>query len=303
MPDAKGAGSATPRPLGVGLTYQDGLRPFVEAHWQDLDYLEVIPDTFWHDRGPRRRPRHVDDRDLASFLDDAGARLPLVAHSIGQSIGTADRFDRGHLEQIRRWHGRYRFAWHSDHLSYHLVEHGGVNVGFTMPLPRDRATLRLLGRRVAAIRRRVPSAFLLETNVYYVGFPDDELDEAEFLNRLCDDSGCGLLLDLHNVYTNARNHGFDARALLDRLDLSHVVEIHLAGGMEHSGFYLDAHSGRTPEAVWNLLEGVLPRLTGLCGITFEIFEDWVRDLPHARLRDELARMREAWSRRPGPSTP
>lgn len=297
LADAATEPGTRPRRLGIGLTYQDGLRDFIESHWRSLDYLEIVPDAFWHDRG-RRRPRYVDNPDLVELLDDMRSRLPLVGHSIGQSIGSADRFDRGHLEQMRRWHARFGFAWHSDHLSYHLVEHGGINVGFTLPLPRDRATLRLLARRVAAIRRRIDAAFLLETNVYYLAFPDDEMDEAEFLNRLCAESGCGLLLDLHNVYTNSRNHGFDAHEFLERLDLSRVVEVHLAGGMEHAGFWLDAHCGTAPEPVWALLDEALPRLTGLCGITFELFQDWIQDLPQHRLRDELARMRAAWNRRP-----
>jgi uncharacterized protein (UPF0276 family) len=289
----------TPRSLGVGLTYQDGLQGFVEGNLSCLDYLEVVPDSCWYDRGMGEGPRYVDNPDLVSLLDTIQSQLPLVAHSIGQSIGSADRFNRGHLNQIVRWHQRYAFPWHSDHLSYHLVEHGGINVGFTMPLPRDHATLRLLARRVAAIRRHVSAPFLLETNVYYMAFPDDELGEAEFLNRLCAESGCGLLLDLHNIYTNSRNHHCDANALLEQLNLSNVVEVHIAGGMEHAGFYLDAHSGLTPEPVWNLLDAALPRLDRLCGITFEIFEDWIKDVSHGQLREELVRMRDAWNRRPG----
>lgn len=291
-------GVRIPRRLGVGLTYQDALRDFVEDNWRRLDYLEVVPDTCWHDRGTRRRPRYVEDPNLEGMLHRLRRKLPFVAHSIGQSIGSADRFDRGHLEQMRRWHERLGFAWHSDHLSYHLVDQGKINVGFTMPLPRDRSTLELLKKRVIAIRHRIPSAFLLETNVYYLAYPDDEMDEAVFLNRLCRESGCGLLLDLHNVYTNGRNHGFDPIEFLDRLDLSCVVEIHLAGGMRHGRFYLDAHSGLTPEPVWQMLERALPRLTNLCGITFEIFQDWIRDVTPAQLLEELARMRQVWRRCP-----
>jgi uncharacterized protein (UPF0276 family) len=68
--------------------------------------------------------------------------------------------------------------------------------------------------------------------------------------------------------------------------------------MEHQGFYLDAHSGATPEPVWKLLEHALPRLTALRGVTFELFEDWVRDMTETELREELARIRDAWKRRP-----
>lgn len=72
--------------------------------------------------------------------------------------------------------------------------------------------------------------FLLENNVYFTDIPEQEMTEPEFLNALTAEAGCGLLLDLHNLYANARNHGIDTEAFLHELDLSRVVEIHVAGG-------------------------------------------------------------------------
>lgn len=291
---------SAPAPVGVGIVYQDGLRSFIQGHADVLDYLEVVPDTCWFDRGSAQgTPRYLDNQEVTRALHAVGQELPLVAHSIGQSIGSADHFDREHLAQIRRWYERFGFAWHSDHLSFHRVEHGAVNIGLTLPLTRDRETLDRLSARVREIRQSVPTAFLLETNVYFFDLPQQEYDEATFLNVLCRESGCGLLLDLHNVYANSINHGFSAEQLLDRLELEHVVEVHLASGFEHDGFYLDAHSGLTPEPVWALLERCLPRLTNLAGITFELFEDWIGGVDAAQLRGELVRMKDVWLRRPG----
>ena len=283
--------------LGVGLAYQVPLAPLIEAAGDELDYVEIVPDTLWTDLGHRAEPRYIDDAAGRAGLERASCGGPFVAHGIGLSIGSAGVFDLGHVDQIERWRRRLGFAWHSDHLAFHLAEQGEglMNVGITLPLPRDRESIELLVPRIREVRRRVPVPFLLENNVYYFDIPDCEMDEATFLNTLCRESGCGLVLDLHNVYTNARNHGFDARALLSELELEHVGEIHVAGGMELDGFYLDAHSDTIPDAVWLLLEWTLPRCPNIGGVTFELFGSWFESAGNERVTRDLRRLRALWS--------
>jgi uncharacterized protein (UPF0276 family) len=291
-----------PRPLvpklGVGLAFQTALRPFIEREIDRFDFLEVVPDILWTDLGPDAPERYVDDPAGVGFLGAVRERMPVIPHGIGMSIGSAHRFDLAHLEHIARWHDWLRFPWHSDHLAFNFAEHadGEMNVGVTLPLPYDQATIDMLAPRIARVRERVPVPFLLENNVYFVTFPGEDYDEATFLNRLCESTGCGLLLDLHNVYCNCRNNGGDPRAFLDRLDLDNVVEIHIAGGLEHDGFYLDGHCGPTPPEVWDLVERVLPGCRNLGGIVFEILGSWVGEMGSERLIAELGMMREAWGR-------
>lgn len=284
--------------LGVGLAYQAPLSPLFDAASGDVDYVEVVPDIFWTDRGTDAAPRHLDDAAGLARMRDLHARMPVVPHSIGLSIGSAALFDRDHVAQIEAWRRRLDFPWHSDHLAFHLADHMGrrVNAGITLPLARDRESLDLLVPRVREVLRTVPRPFLLENNVYYFDIDDGEMDEAAFLNALCRESGCGLLLDLHNLHTNAVNHGFDPMAVLRALDLSHVGELHVAGGMELDGFWLDAHSGAIPEAVWTLLDWTLPRCPNLGGVTFEVFGSWVESVGLARIREDLQRLRAAWAR-------
>lgn len=94
------------------------------------------------------------------------------------------------------------------------------------------------------------------------------------LNGLTDAGGAGVLLDLHNLHVNVRNGVMDAAAYLDELDLTSVREIHVAGGMELDGFYVDAHSGAPPREVWDLLDQVAPRCPDLGGVTFELLGSW-----------------------------
>lgn len=286
--------------LGVGLSFQGTLRGFVLESLDRFDFLEIIPDVFWTDQGRGTEGRYRESADAAPFLAQVAAAKPVIAHSVGLSIGSADAFDTEHVRQIASWHQRYGFPWHSDHLSFNRLEHASghsIDIGVTMPVPYDQAVLDLLAERVEHVQAQVPVPFLLENNVYYFEIPEQEMTEAEFLNRLTARTGCGLLLDLHNVYTNARNHGFDPWDLLGGLDLSRVVEIHLGGGMEVDGVWLDAHSGPCPEEVWAMLEEVLPRTPNLCGVVFEMFGNYFPSVGPEPLVRELRRAREILDRR------
>ncbi|GAB4215963.1 MAG: DUF692 domain-containing protein [Roseiflexaceae bacterium] len=285
--------------LGVGLSFQLALRPFIQQHPDSFDYIEVIPDTLWSRHSTGTTTHYEESPQSLALLEELRALKPLVAHSIGLSIGSADHFDQNHLDQIARWQARYGCPWHSDHLSFsQLEEESGhtLDVGFTMPVPYDEASLDMVAERVMAMQQRVPVPFLLENNVYYFSIPEQEMSEPQFLNRLAARTGCGLLLDLHNIYTNARNHGFDPYGFLEELDLTRVVEIHIGGGMLHEDFYLDAHSGPCPEELWDMLAATLERAPNAAGVTFEVFNAHYPDMGPARLIEELEHARAIWQR-------
>jgi uncharacterized protein len=284
--------------LGVGLAYQATLRSFIDSHPGVIDFLEIVPDILWTDLGPERGCRYVEEPSIVEFLDRLRTRLPVVPHSIGLSIGSAHRWNNSHLAQIERWHQWLDFPWYSDHLAFNLADLGGdeVNIGVTLPLPLDHETIALLAPRISEVYKQIQVPFLLENNVYYFRYLDEEFVEPEFLNTLCFSSGCFLLLDLHNVYTNSRNHNFDPFVFLKQLDLSRVVEIHVAGGMEYDGFYLDSHSGCVPPPVWELLDWTLPRCINAGGVVFEMLGSWFDTVGDDRLTRDLNRMRELWQR-------
>jgi uncharacterized protein (UPF0276 family) len=283
--------------LGVGLEYQSALRPFIEGSRGSFDFLEIIPDLAWADFGPGHEPRYQEDAETKQFLEVLRRGMPIICHSIGLSIGSAHQFDLDHVAQLACWYEWLSFPWQSDHLSYNRAEYEGgeINVGLTLPLPLDGETLDLLVPRIRAIQRSVPVPFALENNVYFFELPEMEFAEPEFLNLLCERADSYLLLDLHNLYVNSRNLGLNAHDFVDALDLDRVVEIHVAGGMERDGFYLDAHSGPVPEPVWKLLDAVLPRCRNLGGVVFELLGSWYDDLGETGLSSQLSRLKEMWS--------
>lgn len=284
--------------LGIGLSFQGPLRGFVEEHADSFDFVEVIPDSQWTNRGPGSSPRYIEDPDSLAFFENVGKEKTIIAHSIGLSIGSADHFDTEHVAQIARWRQRYNCPWHSDHLSFNRLnphaDHDAVDVGFTMPVPYDHEALDMLVERVNYVQSQVPVPFLLENNVYYFEIPDQEMTEPEFLNALSARTGCGLLLDIHNVYTNSRNHGFDPMGFFDGLDLTRVVELHIGGGLMKEEFYLDSHSGPSPDEVWRLLEYVLPQAPNAAGIVFEVFGTHYPKMGPDLLRAELDQARSVW---------
>lgn len=258
---------------GVGVLFNPALSDFVRTYRSSLDYLSVIPDRTWADHGPGASPRFEELAAVAHLLEQAAGSIPLVMHSIGMSICSAGILDEGYVAQLALWRARYGCAWASDHLSFTRFGQGHeANAAVALPVPYDREMLDLVVPRARAARERIGCPFLLENNVSYITFPEEELTEAAFLNQLVRESGCGILLDLHNLYTNARNHRFDPNEVLGSLAPDAVVEIHVAGGDELLGFHTDSHAGPVLEGVWQLLEDVAPRLPVLRGVTFEFHE-------------------------------
>lgn len=289
--------AAAPK-LGVGLLFNPVLPAFVGAQPESFDYLEIIPDREWLDRGVNSPSRYAVLEKSFDFFRRIREQKPVVCHAIGLSIGSAALFDTGHVEQIRRMHDELSFSWHSDHLSFARLPQAGheMHTAISLPVPYDEDVLSLLIERVKSIRSNVPCPFLLENNVYYVDVPDQEMAESEFLNRLSRESGCGILLDLHNLYVNSKNYGFTPESFLRDLDLSRVVELHIAGGDFLLDFYTDSHAGPVAEPVWDLLEETLRSAPWIRAVTFEFHESSYPMLKLEGIRAELDHARRIWER-------
>jgi len=288
--------------LGIGLLFNPVLPEFLDTHADSFDYLELIPDREWADRGVHSTTRYSPLAKSFEFLHRIREQKPMLCHSIGLSIGSAGIFDTEHVEQIRWMHEQFDFAWHSDHLSFSRLPDTSVpaiggremHTAISLPVPYDQEVLELITGRVRYIEAVIGCRFLLENNVYYAETPEQEIAEPEFLNRLSRDSGCGILLDLHNLYVNTRNHGVSSEVFLRDLDLRNVVEIHLAGGDDLLGFYTDSHAGPVAPPVWDLLKETLQAAPWIRGVTFEFHESSYPLLKVDGIRAELDRARRIW---------
>ncbi len=235
---------------GFGL----GLRP---QHYADLlaadagvvDWLEILSENYMVDGG-----RPLD------MLDRIAERWPLAMHGVALNIGGSDPLDRDYLAALAALARRVRPALISDHLCW--SRHRGVQMHDLLPLACDEASLRHVAARVRQVQDRLGMPLVLENVSSYLRFAADTLAEAEFLAALATETGCGLLLDVNNVYVNARNHGFDADAFFEALPSHAVRQIHLAGHSVDalgSGLLIDTHDAPVCAEVWSLFRRALQR--------------------------------------------
>lgn len=260
------------RETAVGILLNPSLSGSFDPVLGRVGFAPLIPDRLWssaddQDDRFRRLPRAWEMAQRA--LD----RVPIPLHGIGLSLGSAGPLDGGYLDALVQLAVELRSPWISDHLSFvHLREHGERSAAAALPVPYDLESLELLTAKIEHIVRVSPVPFLVENPAYYFQYPDQDFTEARFLNELCARTGCGILLDLHNLICNVRNLGFDASRYLQELNGERVLEIHVAGGSEMHGFWTDSHTGAVDPEVLELLPLVLDKARNVRSVTFEFHE-------------------------------
>ncbi|KJK20799.1 hypothetical protein UB46_30915 [Burkholderiaceae bacterium 16] len=256
---------------GYGL----GLR---KEHYQDfletevpVDFVEVISENFMVDGG---RPRHV--------LREVRSRYPVVLHGVSMSVGSSDGLDRNYLQRLKALVDEIDPLYVSDHLSWSRI--AGFNSHDLLPIPYTDEALNIVCANIAVAQDVLGRAMLFENPSSYLALPGATMTEWEFLAAMCDRTGCGLLLDVNNVFVSATNHGFDAQAYIDGIPAARVRQIHLAGHSQGRELLIDTHDNEVCEAVWQLYARVRSRV----GHVATMIERDDNIPPLAGLLDELA---------------
>ncbi|NIJ65320.1 hypothetical protein FHR20_002282 [Sphingomonas leidyi] len=212
-----------------------------------VDFVEVISENFMI---PGGRPRRI--------LREVRERYPVALHGVSMSIGSADGLDGAYLARLRALIDEIDPLFVSDHLSWSRID--GFNSHDLLPLPYTREALDLVSANVDRAQNALGRAMLVENPSTYIDFAPADTTEWAFLDALCARTGCGLLLDVNNVFVSASNHGFDPIAYLDGLPHARVRQIHLAGHSQGSELLIDTHDQPVPDPVWSLYAHVLPKL-------------------------------------------
>ena len=183
--------------------------------------------------------------------------FPLIPHSLDLSLGSAEGVDREYLEKLAALVDMVRPGWFSDHICF--TRSGGAKIGHLAPVPYTREALKVFVRNIREVKDRIKTPLILENITYMMRFPSSEMTEAEFIVRLLDETDCGLLLDVTNLYINSRNFGFDWRVFLDALPMERVVQLHFVGSHAHGGGLIDAHADATQDEIWAVFREVCAR--------------------------------------------
>lgn len=230
-----------------------------------VGWLEAHSENYFADGGAQ-----------LEYLSELRELYPLSLHGVGLSLGSVDKLDGGHLRRLKRLVDRFEPGLVSEHVCWSSI--GGVHLNDLLPLPCSPEALCHLARRVSELQDTLGRQVLLENVSSYLEFTTSEMPEWEFLVALARESGCGLLLDVNNVYVNARNHGFDPRTFIAHIPPAHVGEIHLAGHSvnrcDGREILIDTHSTHVCAEVWELYEFALAH----CGPVPTLIE-WDTDIP------------------------
>ena len=254
-----------PLPATPGLGFKPEHFDQIMAHTGAVGFYEVHAENYM---GAGGAPHMMLER-----LHDAHA---ISIHGVGLSIGGAGPLDSEHLKRLRVLIDRYQPESFSEHLAW--SSHGAAWLNDLLPMPYTDGSLAVICDHIDQTQEALGRTMLLENPATYVTFADSTWSETEFLTRIARRTGCGLLLDVNNVFVSATNHRTDARAYLDAFPLDLVGEIHLAGheveDLPDGPLLIDTHSRPVADPVWALYADVLARTGPLPSLI-----EWDNDIP------------------------
>lgn len=285
--------------IGVGFVLQpdDEFLALTAEIAVRADYFEIAPESLWIERPDGSlHPNSFHARFLAA---GRATSTPFVLHGVAYDLGSESNGDadrrRRWRERIRIDHARFGFQWWTEHAGATML--AGENMALPLAIPPGDVSERRIAARLLEMRDVLPDVGVENSAFYYL--LGDPLDDARTLARALERSDAHLLLDLHNLHTNAVNLGCDPDAWLAEMDLGRVIEIHVSGGSisdpawlpDGATMRLDAHDARVPDEIWAMLERLAPRCPQLRGITLERMEGTLANDADVRdLAEELARI-------------
>jgi len=258
-----------PNSAGIGLRAPHVTQ--VLAARPPVAWFEVHSENYFADGG-----------QALAALDRIRADYPLSLHGVGLSLGSTDPLDIGHLSKLKRLADRVLPARVSEHLCWSSVNDRHFND--LLPLPYTSEALDHVCTRVSQVQDFLGREILVENVSSYLTFPESTIPEYEFVVAVAARTGCGLLVDVNNIYVNARNHGIDADAYLAAIPPATVAEIHLAGFDASGPCLIDTHGAPVAPDVWALYERALRRFGRVPTLI-----EWDTDIPDfAVLQSEAA---------------
>lgn len=239
-----------------------------------MDWFEAISENYMNTEG---RPMQV--------LQTVRRDYPVALHGVSMSLGSPDGIDLAYLRRLRSLVERIEPFLVSDHLCFSRYGHYYLHDLIPFPLTGD--ALDTVCRNVDAVQNFLGRRLALENASVYIAYPSSEMNEAEFLRRVVERTGAGVLLDLNNLYVNQRNVGNDPAGYFEEIPGDAILQMHLAGYSDPGSFYFDTHSAPVHPPVWDLFKTAM-RLYPLVPVCIE----WDEDVPEfSVLEEEVERAR------------
>lgn len=226
-------------PVAAGLGLRSPHHSEVMASKPEVAWWEVHSENFFVSGGP-----------LFRFLNELRSHYPLSFHGVGASLGGCDALFKQHLERLASLTDRFQPHQVSEHLCWSAV--GMEHFNDLLPLPYTFEALEHLSSRIDQLQSRLKRTILIENPSSYLLWKKADFTEYDFLVHLARQTGCGILLDVNNIYVSAINHGTDPLTYIQAIPSDLVGEIHLAGHETRGEFLLDSHNQQISSEVWSL---------------------------------------------------
>lgn len=240
--------------LGSGLGFRNELRKEILKAADKIDYVEIITEQY------TRTPQSL--KSLAEITEV----FQIIPHGIGLSIGSVMQLDKDYLRAIKRVSDLVKSPYYSEHLCMTCVP--GIDIGHLSPLWFTDEVLKATIKKVNHVQDFLAKPLILENVTYLINIPNGTMSQTEFFHRLVEATGCGILLDITNIYVNSVNHNYNPIDFLDRMPLSKVVQVHIAGGYWRRGILVDGHSEPVQNESWELLKALAEK-TQVKGVILE----------------------------------
>jgi len=256
--------------LGVGIGFREPFRADLFLHQKEIDFLEITADHYFD-----ANSRKLEELELLK------QHFPLIPHGLNLSLGSAEGVDETYLEKFAWLVETLKPAWFSDHICF--TRSGGKEIGHLAPVPYTNEAVKVFIKNISRVKARINTPLILENITSAIRFPSSEMSESEFIRRILEETDCGLLLDITNLYINSKNFGFDWREFLNELPMERIVQLHFVGAHEHNNRLIDAHANKTNAEIWEVFREVCSR-TNVRGVILERDENFP---PFAEILEEI----------------
>jgi len=256
--------------LGAGIGFREPFRADIFLHRKAIDFLEITADHYFD-----ANQKKLEELELLS------ENFSLIPHGLNLSLGSAEGIDGDYLEKFAELVRQLNPAWFSEHLCF--TKSGGKQIGHLASLPYTKESVSVFVKNISRVKEKIKTPLILENITYQMRFPSSEMSESEFITKILEETDCGLLLDITNLYINSINFKFDWRAFLDDLPMERVVQLHFVGLRKHNNLLIDAHGDKTDDEIWEVFREVCQR-TEIKGAILERDENLP---PFSEILDEL----------------
>jgi uncharacterized protein len=290
----------SPPKLGVGITYFPEIHDFIRENRDLIDVVEVEPQTHWYqlDTIPSASQYRINF-DVQERIKNLPQKK--IVHSVATPVGGKRSLKLSQFPYLRQTVSELGALWFSEHLSFNAASFKGreFETSFFLSPLQTYLGIKNCVDSIKTIANEIKLPFAIENGVNYLQSREDEISDGDFVSSVIERADCGLVLDLHNLWTNQVNGRQSIKDFLGSICRDRVWEIHLAGGTDREGYYIDAHRGEIPEKLIDLTKEIINYFPNLSALIFEVSPSYLKKINNdlSFIKEQLDILHVLWNLR------